>query len=180
MSRCPASATSFKATELSTPPDNNTAIFTFGHSRSQVASLLGDARGVKRWKPSGRDPKRRTGARSVSRSTSPRAVRPFWRNRCWSQNATDPHSGTLPVAIFDRTPFFNSDWTPALRPDILTAIQTGRFYAHTSGRHRQRHAIHQGPRPGRQSRQGFCRSWGRSALDPYLPARGKEPPPQSL
>src|SRR5439155_9794866 len=63
MSRCPASATSFKATELSTPPDNNTAIFTFGLSRSQVASLLGDARGVKRWKPSGRDPKRRTGAR---------------------------------------------------------------------------------------------------------------------
>jgi len=43
MSRCPASATIFKATELSTPPDNSTAIFTFGLSSSQAASLLGDA-----------------------------------------------------------------------------------------------------------------------------------------
>ena len=41
MSRCPASIARFKATELSTPPDNNTAIFTCSLSRSQAASLLG-------------------------------------------------------------------------------------------------------------------------------------------
>src|SRR5919108_4678329 len=33
MSRWPASRTKFKATELSTPPDKSTAIFTFGCSR---------------------------------------------------------------------------------------------------------------------------------------------------
>src|SRR5882762_6925424 len=106
MSRCSARCASRRATELSTPPDNNTAIFTsaFALSRVNRASLrmLKVSRGGRR------------------------------RSDCSSAHS--------------------SDWTVENHFAILTSKQRN-FYANTFERHRQRHAIHQGPRRGREERQ---------------------------